>query len=396
VQKTEWIDDPSQYHGDQQEATSLRERHADLLAQQARLRTRMEAEVWGEPHTEGYPVLVQQRLELFYTQFLPASAEPPNAKRAVAHFGGNLHAINQALKAKYGVDLDDASHEDWSIHKAAAPPPAVNGDEASSRRPGTLCQCIADFVDAPASPFAAMGVKSKDFSHKKLHCSRGGVCEPLGDVGQSLYVHTLHTIHDYIDSHKDTLQAYTHTQILVRICIKTHATLHILTHTNHIYVVFQAPRSIVLHTVLMYAYNVYTDMYVHINTYVIANAGNIYMHTYKHKTYIDIRVHGKFQGKRYTHVHTYILTHGFPEGFKNTSIHHIHRYIHINMTYSIHLQTRQTYLHRWEIPGQTVDGFTEGLKHTSSAVSEAPRMAVDGFENAFRHDPPRPRTEGFV
>jgi len=146
----------------------------------------------------------------------------------------------------------------------------------------------------------------------------------------------------------------------------------------------------------MYAYNVYTDVRTHINTYVIANAGNTFMHTYNHKTYIDIRVHGKFRGKRYPYLHTCILTHGFPEGFKNTSIHYIHRYVHINMTYSIHLQTRQIYLHRWEIPGQTVDGFTEGLKHTGSAVSQGPRMAVDGFENAFRHDPPRPRTEGFV
>jgi len=260
--ETEWIDDPSPYHGDQQEATSLRERHADLLAQQARLRTRMEAEVWGGPHTEGYPVLVQQRLELFYAQFLPASAEPPNAKRAVAHFGGNMHAINQALKAKYGVDLDDASHEDWSTRKAAAPPSAVNGDEASSRRPGTLCQCIADFVDAPASPFAAIGVKSKDFSHKKLHCGRGGVCEPLGDVGQSLYVHTLHTIHDYIDLHKNT---YRHTRIRKYLYVYALKPMRPCTysHTQIIFTWYSRLHGRQYYILYSCTHIMYTQMYVH-------------------------------------------------------------------------------------------------------------------------------------
>ena len=90
-------------------------------------------------------------------------------------------------KKKYGVDLNDAP----SLH--SPPPnrehvPAANDDKCDSphRKPATICQCIADFVDAPASPFAAIGVKSKDFSLKKLHCGRGGACEAMGDVGQTL------------------------------------------------------------------------------------------------------------------------------------------------------------------------------------------------------------------
>ena len=136
-----------------------------------------------------------------------------NARRAVVHFGGNIAALNAALRGKYGADLDDACRNDWTpegeVRKAAR---AQAQADDSPRRPGTICQvsfadactfacdcacrganscgmlqCVADFVDAPASPFAAIGVKSKDFSTKKLHCGPGGACEPIAEVGQTLW-----------------------------------------------------------------------------------------------------------------------------------------------------------------------------------------------------------------
>ena len=191
---TEWIDDPRSYDGDKQDAgldlrtQQLRERHALLVKQQADISERLHTggQVWGE-HTDSYRTLLEERLRIFYMQYLPTGSAFPDTKRAVSHFGGNAAAINEALKKKYGVDLNDAP----SLH--SPPPnrehvPAANDHKCDSphRKPATICQCLADFVDAPASPFAAIGVKSKDFSLKKLHCGRGGACEAMGDVGQTL------------------------------------------------------------------------------------------------------------------------------------------------------------------------------------------------------------------
>ena len=241
--ETEWIDDPRPHRGDDEHASqgqTLRERYEQLRAQQAQaeLQERLDSTtVWDK---ESYAEILERRLKLFYAQHLQEGIEHPDAKRALAHFAGNVEALNKALKAKYGADLDDAARRQAQQGGCEAPRAAADGPEqrgeTSHRRPGTICQCVADFVDAPASPFAAVGVKSKDFSLKKLHCGKGGACQSLGEVGQSL----------------------------------------------------------------------------------------------------------------------------------------------------------------WEIPGSTVAGFSEGFKHTRSAVSEGPQMAVNGIETAFRHKPPRPKTEGYV
>lgn len=284
-EKTEWIDDTKQYEeansrpihvGDRRlDAASLRQRHARLQEQQAQLQRRLDdTEVWGK-ETESYASLLEKRLDVFYTQYLPTGAAHPNARRAVIHFGGNMAALNTALKGKYGADLDDACRNDWTPESEARKAARAE-EEADSlrRRPGTICQvsplrvyvcllraracafvwcvfscacvragfnsgmfqCVADFVDAPASPFAAIGVKSKDFSTKKLHCGPGGACEPIAEVGQTL----------------------------------------------------------------------------------------------------------------------------------------------------------------WEIPGSALDGFAEGFRHAGCAVSEGPKMACDGAATVFRHQPPPPKTEGFV
>jgi hypothetical protein len=263
-EETEWVDDPRPAGTLPDENAVLRERYEQLREKQVALQAQLDSTAtWGAE--ESYAELLESRLRLFYSQHLPDGAAHPDAKRALAHFGGNVAALNRALKVKYGADLDDACRSKPARSDEVPP------TESSHRRPNTFCQCVADFVDAPASPFAAVGVrckvnrtrctsataascletgmqrsepdwkvqvgvKSKDFSMKKLHCGKGGACESVGEVGRAL----------------------------------------------------------------------------------------------------------------------------------------------------------------WEIPGSTVAGFSEGFKHTSSAVQEGPQMAVHGIETAFRHEPTRPRTEGYV
>jgi hypothetical protein len=204
--ETEWIDDPRPHHVNEEESTqatnssngmslsrqrSLRERHAELQQRQRELRRHVDnAEVWGT-QTESYESLVEERLRLFYLRYLPAGVPHPDVRRAYEHFGGNLHELNKALRLKYGADLDDArcrvdSNSPPGSQKDSGTPLR---DHASSEqhKPATVCQCIADFVDHPASPFAAVGLKSKDFSTRTLHCGHGGTCEALGEVGEVLW-----------------------------------------------------------------------------------------------------------------------------------------------------------------------------------------------------------------
>lgn len=75
---------------------------------QAALQARLDATKVWDAHGESYPSQVQQRLELFYQQVLTDGAARPDAKRAVAHFGGNIDAINQALRAKCACPLSPA------------------------------------------------------------------------------------------------------------------------------------------------------------------------------------------------------------------------------------------------------------------------------------------------
>ena len=101
---TEWIDDPRPYDGDKQDAgldlrtQQLRERHALLVKQQADINERLHTggQVWGE-HTDSYRTLLEERLRIFYMQYLPTGSAFPDTKRAVSHFGGNAAAINEAL-----------------------------------------------------------------------------------------------------------------------------------------------------------------------------------------------------------------------------------------------------------------------------------------------------------
>jgi len=190
---TEWIDDPRAYHDDSPPQTeipaarrlethSLRERHAQLLQQQALLKQRLDStEVW-DAKTEGYASVIERRLELYYELVLPDGSPRPDVHKAVVHFAGDVGALNQALRAKYGYDLDDAASPERPGRSHTAP-----RNKSPPRQPGTICQCIADFVDAPASPFAAIGVKSKHFSSRRMHCDKGGVCEPVGEVGRALW-----------------------------------------------------------------------------------------------------------------------------------------------------------------------------------------------------------------
>ena len=72
---------------------------------QAALQARLDATKVWDAQGESYSSQVEERLEIFYQQILPDGAARPNAKRAVAHFAGNIGAINQALRAKCACSL---------------------------------------------------------------------------------------------------------------------------------------------------------------------------------------------------------------------------------------------------------------------------------------------------
>jgi hypothetical protein len=59
--------------------------------------------------------LLEERLRIFYIQHLPAGSAHPDTRGAVSHFDGNVAALNEALREKYGVDLDSSG-----LKKAAA------------------------------------------------------------------------------------------------------------------------------------------------------------------------------------------------------------------------------------------------------------------------------------
>jgi len=80
-------------------------------AKELATRSLLTASVQAKDHA-----LLEERLRIFYIQHLSAGSAHPDTRGVASHFDGNVAALNEALREKYGVDLDSSG-----LKKAAAP-----------------------------------------------------------------------------------------------------------------------------------------------------------------------------------------------------------------------------------------------------------------------------------